>query len=210
MALLWKATLNPTKLELVHSFLRTRTWRRGPINGEVTKVAACRFDDPAGAVGIETLLARSGDGPIHHVPMTYREAPLDGGDDWLIGTADHSVLGKRWVYDACGDPVYAAAVAGAIATGAGSVPEFIQAPGGAPQPRPSTMWVRGSGQAGLPGAPPVTRIERVVDEDPTLIVTDSVELVVVRVVDELEQRAGAVLTGTWDGVSTPVLLAYMP
>ena len=40
------------------------------------------------------------------MPVTYRDAPLPGADAWLIGTMDHSVLGKRWVYDGVGDPVY--------------------------------------------------------------------------------------------------------
>lgn len=37
------------------------------------------------------------------MPLCYRGAPCDDGDRWLIGTAAHSVLGKRWVYDGCGD-----------------------------------------------------------------------------------------------------------
>jgi Maltokinase N-terminal cap domain len=46
--------------------------------------------------------------PIHHIPLTYRDDPLQGGEAWLIGIAEHSVLGRRWIYDACGDPTYAA------------------------------------------------------------------------------------------------------
>ena len=41
-----------------------------------------------------------------HIPVTYRNAALDGAESALIGTMDHSVLGKRWMYDACHDPVY--------------------------------------------------------------------------------------------------------
>ena len=54
------------------------------------------------------MLVAVGDGPVYQVPMTYRGMPLDGADAFLIGTTDHSVLGRRWVYDACGDPVFAA------------------------------------------------------------------------------------------------------
>jgi len=33
------------------------------------------------------------------VPLTYRGAPLDGAEDALVGTTEHGVLGRRWVYD---------------------------------------------------------------------------------------------------------------
>ena len=42
------------------------------------------------------------------VPMTYRGAPLDGAEHALIGTTEHGVLGQRWVYDGCHDPVLVA------------------------------------------------------------------------------------------------------
>lgn len=206
MALLHRAELHPTKLELLAAWLPSRRWYRGPAGADVARVAACRFDDPAGAVGIETMLIRAGDGPIHHVPLTYREAPLAGGEDWLLGTAEHSVLGRRWVYDACGDPVYAAALASAIHAGTGQAEEFIQVDGRLERREPA-MTVTGSGVHGGE-VPAVNAVRRVVDEDPTLIVTDSVELAVVRIVDGNSRPAGAILTGTWTGLPAPVLLAY--
>ena len=39
------------------------------------------------------------------VPLTYRAAALEGADGALIGTTEHGVLGRRWVYDGIGDPV---------------------------------------------------------------------------------------------------------
>ena len=54
---------------------------------------------------------------IYQVPLSYRGYELAGASEWLIGTMDHSVLGKRWVYDACADPVYVKALATAIITG---------------------------------------------------------------------------------------------
>jgi len=55
-------------------------------------------------------------GEVLHLPVTYRGAPLDGAEAHLITTLEHSALGRRWVYDAAGDPValgcYAAARAG--------------------------------------------------------------------------------------------------
>src|SRR5215475_8037664 len=97
MALLHQATLHPTKAELLAAWLPGRPWSRIPDGADVQRVASCRFDDPDGAVGIETILVRVGDGPVHHAPLTYRDAPLAGADAWLIGTAEHSVLGRRWV-----------------------------------------------------------------------------------------------------------------
>jgi hypothetical protein len=51
-------------------------------------------------------------------------------------------------------------------------------------------------------------LRRVVDDDPALIVTDSVELAVVRRLQGSKGLAGARLTGTWSGQPTPLPLAY--
>jgi hypothetical protein len=206
MALLHRAELHPTKLELLAAWLPGRPWYQGQAAADIVRVATFRFDDPAGAVGIETMLVRAGDGPIHQVPLTYRGAPLDGGDGWLVGTTEHSVLGPRWVYDACGDPVYAAALASAIYSGSGQAEEFFEVDGRRER-REATMVVTGSGvrDADVPAA---DAIRRVVEDDPTLIVTDSVQMTVVRRVDGGNRLAGATLTGTWSGQPTPLPLAY--
>src|ERR1700749_423353 len=115
MALVHHATLSPTKQELVAAWLPTRNW--GGRRTIQDKLAEYRFDDPDGEVGIETILFRCDDGTLVQVPLTHRAAPLDGADDLLVGTADHSFLGPRWVYDGCGDPVWARALATAILTG---------------------------------------------------------------------------------------------
>ena len=139
---------------------------------------AYRFDDPADEVGIETMLVGTADGPVHHVPLTYRAAPLDGADDWLVGTTEHSVLGTRWVYDGCADPVYAAALAHAILAGGGQAEQYFEVDGRREVREPTvTIAVSGAGDADVP---PVGAVRRVVDEDNTTIVTDSVDLVVVR------------------------------
>jgi hypothetical protein len=208
MALLHRAELHPTKLELLAAWLPGRPWYRGQAAADVVRVATYRFDDPAGAVGIETLLVRTGDGPIHQVPLTYRGAPLENGDGWLVGATEHSVLGRRWVYDACGDPVYAAALASAIFAGSGQAEEFIEIDGRLERREP-TMTVTGSGSGSQDaGVPAVNTIHRVVEDDPTLIVTDSVELAVVRRLDGGTSPGGAMLTGTWNGQSTLLPLAY--
>ncbi len=204
MALIHKATLTPTKAELLEGWLPGRAWYTGP-TGEVRRVAGYRFDDPAGVVGIETMLVRVGDGPVHQVPLTYRDAPLDGGEEWLIGTSEHSTLGKRWVYDAFGDPVYVATVADAILSGRGQAEEFVQVEGRL-EPRELSMGVTVTGD-GLAEAPAAGAVERVVEGDPTLIVTETVELTVLRRLGTGAGLTGAVLTGTWAGQETPVPLA---
>lgn len=211
MALLHKATLRPTKLELLTGWLPDRPWHDGQRAVELEHVAGFRFDDPAGAVGIETMLVRAGDGPIYQVPLTYRDAPLDGGDGWLIGTTDHSALGQRWMYDACGDPVYVAALAAAIFAGADQA-ELLLDVNGRLERREPTMAISSSGGQDADRAS-VGAVRRVVDGDPTLIVTDSVELAVLRRLDGRPKPTAAALTGpalsgTWNGQPDPMPLAY--
>ena len=43
---------------------------------------------------------------VVQVPLTFRGAPLEGHEHALIGTATHSTLGERWVYDGVHDPVF--------------------------------------------------------------------------------------------------------
>ncbi|RFA15405.1 hypothetical protein B7R21_05165 [Subtercola boreus] len=134
MALLYKAVLTPSKLELLQEWVPEQPWfsaADGPAGGSdvdatpLVQVGSYRFDDPDGEVGIETMLLRAGEGeaagPVLQVPVTYRAAPLDGADASLIGKVEHSVLGTRWVYDACGDPVYAAVLAAVILNGGSHV-----------------------------------------------------------------------------------------
>jgi hypothetical protein len=202
MAVVHPATVRPTKLEMLTSWLPGRGWYKGQA-GELRLAGSFRFDDPAGAVGIETLLVRVGDGPVHQVPLTYREAPLAGGDDRLLGTMEHSVLGKRWIYDATGDPVYAAALASAILGNTGQAEQLVQRDGRL-EPREPTMTIASNAPEGT-AVPTVSTIHHVTDGDPSHIVTDTVELAVARQVGA--DLTGVVLTGTWPGQETPVPLA---
>lgn len=209
MALLYRAEMRPTKLELLVDWLPGRDWARGLGAGELNRVAAYRFDDPAGQVGIETILVRAGQGPILQVPLTYRDAALPGADEWLIGTSEHSVLGRRWVYDGCGDPVYAAALAGAILADTGQAAEFVEIDGELVGRAP-TMEIASTVTA--PDRPTVDFINQVIEGDTTTIVTPLVELLVVRRPGQMEPPGsgtdGAALTGRWDGQPGPLPLAY--
>ena len=170
-------------------------------------MGAYRFDDPAGDVGLEAFLLQAGDGSVLHVPVTYRAAPLAGAGAFLIGTTEHSVLGKRWVYDGCGDPVWATALATAVLTG-GAQAELLVDVDGRLEPREATATVLGSGSAGTP----VGEIAAVSchDEDRTTIVrTDVAELVVVRVIGA-EVAAAQTLSGRWAGTGPEVLAGVRP
>lgn len=203
MALIHRATLVPTKLDLLAAWLPDRSWYTAS-DGELQRVATYRFDDPADEVGIETMLVRAGDGPVHQVPLTYRGAPLVDGDAWLLGTTEHSVLGKRWVYDACGDPVYAAALTRAIFENTGPAAEYVDVDGRL-EPRELSMNIA-SGPEGKT-APAIGALQHVTGDDPIRIVTDTVELTVLRVLDGRNGLTGVVLTGVWPGQETPTPLA---
>jgi len=105
MAIVHNTTLTPSKLELLTSWLPTRPWYSGGAGGpRLAKAGGFRLDDPAGAVGIEFMVVTDTSAD-YLVPLTYRGAPLAGAESALIGTMEHGVLGPRWAYDGCQDPV---------------------------------------------------------------------------------------------------------
>lgn len=111
MAVVHRTTMTPGKLELVASWLPSQPWYEGlPGRGpELAKAGGFRLDDPQGEVGIEFMvLTDTTDGVTYHVPLTYRGAPLPGGEAALVGTSEHGVLGTRWIYDGTRDPVLCA------------------------------------------------------------------------------------------------------
>jgi hypothetical protein len=171
------ATLSPTKQELVEAWLPSRSWAQG--RKVAGKVAEYRFDDPDGEVGVETILWRTDDDSVLQTPLTYRAAPLAGAEAHLIGTTDHSVLGQRWVYDGCGDPVWAATLVDTIAAGGQQAQMFIEKDGQRVDV-PPRMQVRGSGDD---SATRVSRIDAVSDDGAvTVVAADKVKIAVARVV----------------------------
>jgi hypothetical protein len=207
MALIYKAELVPSKVELLNAWLPAQPWfPRGA--GAVESLGAYRFDDPGGEVGIETIVARAGDGSLIQVPVTYRAAPLAEAADGLIGTLQHSVLGERWVYDGCADPVYATALATAIVTGGTEAPLEVVTDDGLAL-RPPTTRVTGSGQPGL-NLPPLDGLSRSDDARATTMRAGELELVLLRVLDAAGRTEGELtLTGTWPGRDEPTLLALV-
>ncbi|MFI5912387.1 hypothetical protein [Dactylosporangium sp. NPDC051541] len=186
MALLHRATITPGKLDLLAAWLPSQPWYTGPAEPTLERVGACRFDDPDGQVGLETLLVRAtADGPVYLAPLTYRDAPLPSAT--LVGTTEHSVLGQRWVYDAETDPVYIAALTTVILTGGTEAPEEITDEHGTRAPRTPLMSVHGTGSnaAGvLPEADRAVELIRVLDgstpPDGPALVSDFGVLAVVR------------------------------
>lgn len=118
MAVIHRTTLKPTKLELLTSWLPSRPWyRAGTTAPQLAKAGGFRLDDPQGEVGIEFMVVTDTSSPhptAYLVPLTYRGAPLDGAEQALVGTMEHGVLGRRWAYDGCQDPVMAAQLAALI------------------------------------------------------------------------------------------------
>lgn len=141
VAIIHQAELQPGKLELIAEWLPYQPWAQLGEDTSLVKVGSYRFDDPAGEVGAEVLLVRmvpngwravlaeaAGEEslPLLQIPLSYRDAPLDGAENSLLGTMQHSVLGKRWVYDGAADPVFVAEAVRAIVESGESVPFMVE------------------------------------------------------------------------------------
>ena len=210
MALVYDAVLRPSKSDLVAAWAPAQAWFVGDTAAEVEGVASFRFDDPAGEVGVETLLVRFGTGPVLQIPLTYRSAPLEGGENGLVGTMTHSVLGDRWIYDATGDPIYLAVVATIALKGGHEADQFEQRDGDL-LPVASTAAVRGNGIPGTPVPELASTIETISTAGTTISTAGALRVTVVRVLDGTSTAASsedtATVTSTWPQQSTPQLLA---
>ncbi|MER7764738.1 1,4-alpha-glucan branching protein [Streptomyces sp. NPDC097619] len=185
MAIIHRTTVTPGKLELLAGWLPAQPWYAGGARPDPAKAGGFRLDDPAGEVGIEFMLVTEGEGAAaraYQVPLTYRGAPLEGAEAGLVGTTEHGVLGRRWVYDGTHDPVCAAQL---LALFRGEVAAQAQNESDVPDP---TVVV-------LPGPVPGTvegATRPVHGEDATVLAVDTaagpVPLTVVRV---LRPAAGA-------------------
>jgi len=211
MAIIHKATLSPSKLELIADYLPKQPWFIQ--DGSPELIGAYRFDDPAGEVGLETHVVAAGE-RVYQVPLSYRGYELAGAEEWLVGTMDHSVLGKRWVYDACADPVYVKALATAILTGQKEAELIVD---GEPMPRPSTVTVKGSGKLDG-GVPALSASAPVSGSGVTIIDAGELRLKVTRVLDVAadvsantaaaqELHGELTLNGQWSGLEESVELA---
>jgi hypothetical protein len=207
MAILHQAELQPTKLELLEEWLPRQSWFPASGPAPLRKVGSYRFDDPAGEVGIETMIVAAGSSTVQ-VPLTYRNQPLAGADAWLVGTMQHSVLGPRWVYDACADPVYLTALAASIMLALPQAEQYLEVEGKL-EVLAQSVLVQSSGPK-FETVPGVTSAMPRTTAAGTAIETANFTLVVVRRLDLDGQPAGRLtLTGTWLGQKDKVQLAVM-
>ncbi|MET0525611.1 MAG: hypothetical protein ABWZ91_12475 [Nocardioides sp.] len=194
MAILYDATLTPGKRDLMKAWLPSRSWFDGDLARKPH--AAFRFDDPDGEVGVECFLLGPEDGSSAStllIPMSYRGARLDGADEHLIGSTEHSVLGKRWVYDGCADPVAVSAILTAIVTG-GHEAELTMEEDGKIVRFDPTCRVNGSGTA--TDGVRADSVNLVDAGDPTLTRAGDLELVLSRVIGTVVE-GDQTLTAQW-------------
>lgn len=209
MALYHKATITPTKAEMVGAWAPNQSWYPAdPSAGESQAgpevVGAFRFEDPEGQTGIETHLIRVGGEKYLQVPMTYRNEPLDGAEASLIGPMEHSALGTRWVYDGLGDPLYLTMLAGAAMTGQGESLGmvvyddrwFIA---------PTNVRLTGGGW-GMERVAVDNFAVHAADAAATVLRNDGFELTFFRHLTAAA-RPSMGLSATWEGLPAPVLLA---
>ncbi|MGN6407115.1 MAG: CG0192-related protein [Curtobacterium sp.] len=203
MAVIHRAELRPSKLEALAAWLPGQPWSGVSAGDDLAIAGKFRFDDPAGEVGVETILVRTSDDRVLQAPLTYRGAPLDDAEAFLVTEMDHSVLGRRWVYDAVGDPVYADVLRRAIVTG-GHEAALERADGSGAWDAEGTAAGSGSDT----DSPVVAAVTAQTAGDLTSVSTDHGTLVVARVVGA-ELPAGRTLTATWAG-GTGVLAVLVP
>jgi Maltokinase N-terminal cap domain len=112
MAVIHQTTMSPTKLALLAAWLPGQPWYTGTGRSpDLARAGGFRLDDPQGEVGIEFMAVtdRAGDiATTYHVPLTYRGDAFERISSALIGTSEHGVLGRRWIYDGAADPVLVA------------------------------------------------------------------------------------------------------
>lgn len=206
MALLHEATIVPTKDQLVGPWLETRPW----FDGETARgpVGSFRLDDPLGSVGMECFLFGSASGSTLFVPLTYRDAALAGGETGLIGTMEHSVLGTRYVYDACADPVFAATVLDTIRLGGREADLRVRRSDGSEVVRTATTTARGDGAASVPRHDVELPVSPVDLADRTVVAGVDFELVVLRRLGPA--MAGPSLTATFEGGNDLTLAVVRP
>jgi hypothetical protein len=202
MALFHLATITPTKAELIAEWAPTQPWGLAA-DVPIEVIGSYRFDDPDGRVGMETHLVTAG-GTLLQVPLTYRDVPLEGGDDALIVEMQHSVLGTRWVYDGLRDPRLVVMLAAVAMTGQGEA-LGMAVYDGRWYIAPSNVRIQGGGWT--QERVPVDGFEMTQDHETRAVLrNDRFELTVFRR-PVPGPRPAIGLTATWDAQPNPVVLA---
>ena len=202
MAVFHRATVKPTKEELLAAWAPSQPW--GPTAGEpIEVIGSYRFDDPEGQVGMETFLFTAG-AELFHVPLTYRDAPLVGAEAALISEMSHSVLGNRWVYDGWRDPLFRVMLAGVAMTGQGEA-LGMAVYDGRWYIAPANVRIHGGGWT--QERVPVDRFELASDDaGGSVLRSDRFALTLFRR-PRTDPLGAMKLTATWPGQDEPVILA---
>ncbi len=201
MAIFHRATIQPTKEEILATWPATQPWGP-PETTPVDVIGSYRFDDPDGRVGMEAFLVTAGS-ELLHVPFTYRDEPPR-----RRGRAHHRDeplrLGNRWVYDALRDPRFVVMLAGVTMTGQGEALGMAVYEGRW-YIAPTAVRIRGGGWT--QERVPVDGFE-VVSEGATTSVlrNDRFELTTFRR-PQSASSAAMQLTATWPEQDEPVVLA---
>ncbi|RBP67966.1 hypothetical protein DFO66_101190 [Brevibacterium sanguinis] len=190
MADIFDAELDPGKLDVIAGWLPRQDWASGVDleTAPLEPVTAYRFDDPAGEVGVEVHLVRTGD-RVFQVPLTYRGEPFDSAEDAFMSEMNHSVLGRRWVYDGLADPVFIDQLVRTISESGRSAKQYLVDESGTKIDEITEVAVA-VGTGPVVGATSFA-VERELD------------------VDSPAQPDPGLLLGTWPGQDDPVLLARL-
>ncbi|MEI7055970.1 hypothetical protein WBG06_09160 [Nocardioides sp. CCNWLW239] len=197
MSIVHKATLTPTKPEIFGAWLADQDWSPGELT---STIGSYRFDDPAGRVGIECVLLEVGESVVH-LPVSYREAPLEGAEDFLMATTEHSALGTRYVYDACADPVAVRALLTAALTGATQEPMDVYDQGRLVERREAVVTAAGTGAWDRDAVPHFDGVTIRSHGAESRVDAGGFVVVVKRVVDDSDADGTESIQVTWPGGS---------
>lgn len=209
MSDIFKTTLEPSKEEIVAAWLPKQDWW-GADASKTQIVTGYRFDDPAGEVGIQGLIVSGGDASVYHVPVTYRGAPLEGAEDFLMGTMEHGKLGKRWVYDAIGDALFQQELANIIAQGGTESKEFVIDAEGNKTPRAPQSYIKGSGSK-ADTSPSMAGAQVTTEDGVSTALSREASLSILRRINSHAVFTAEVetLSCTWPEKPTPVVVATL-
>ncbi len=202
MALFHRATITPTKADLIAAWAPTQPWG-APATDSIDVIGSFRFDDPEGRVGMETHLVMAG-GVLLQVPLTYRDEPLPDAGDAFITEMHHSVLGTRWVYDGLRDARFVVMLAAVTMTGQGEALGMAQYEGRW-YIAPSNVRIQGGGWT--QERVPVDEFELKSDDTTACVLhNERFELAVFRR-PTAGPRPPIALTASWDAPPDSVILA---
>ncbi|HEX3751910.1 MAG TPA: 1,4-alpha-glucan branching protein [Streptosporangiaceae bacterium] len=197
MAVIHHTTLTPGKLDLLAAWLPRQPWyRTGDGAAELTRAGGFRLDDPDGQVGLEFMVVTDATTDTAYlVPATYRDHELPSASEGLIGTAEHGVLGHRWVYDGAHDPVL---VAQLVALIQGRAEPQAQSVTGTPDPTVTTGSPAAAGPLAASGAATVASTGEGTEVQVPIDAGGSIVVRINRVLEPgVGPGAGAGVSATW-------------